>query len=157
VGWYSVWGTNRYSIQRCSQDITKVTSGTAFPVPGIAGYGSRHDKEDNRTIIQILSFVAISRRPLTVAELSEACQSYQDEDEETRLRFTQEDIEMCRLMIIVQDGIVRLLHKSVRDFLVDSRGGSLINDLEAHAALANRCISHFLYSRHSVKKRKWEI
>jgi NACHT domain len=110
-----------------------------------------HDKEDNGTIIQILSFVAISRRPLKVTELSEACQSYQDEGEETRLRFTQEDIEMCRLMIIVQDGIVRLLHKSVRDFLVDRRG-SVINDLKAHAALANRCISHFLYSCHSARK-----
>ena len=113
-----------------------------------------HDKEDNQTIIQMLSFVAISRRPLTVAELSEACQSYRDEDEETRLRFAQEDIDMCRHMIIVQDGIVRFLHKSVRDFLVDPRRGSLINDLEAHAALANRCISHLLYSRHSVKEMR---
>ncbi|KAN0077644.1 vegetative incompatibility protein HET-E-1 [Elaphomyces granulatus] len=76
--------------------------------------------EDNQTIIQMLSFVAVSRRPLSVAELSEACQLYHDEDEESRLRFTQEDIEMCRLMIIVQDGIVRLLHKSVRDYLCRS-------------------------------------
>src|SRR4029077_13153118 len=111
----------------------------------------KHGEEDNQTIRQMLSFVAISRRPLSVAELSEACQLYHDEDEEDRLKFTQEDIEMCRLMIIVQDGIVRLLHKSVRDFLVDSRGGSLINDLKAHAALANRCISHVLYNCRSVK------
>src|SRR5882762_2718273 len=106
---------------------------------------------DNGTITQMLSFVAVSRRPLSVAELSEACQLYYDEDEESRVRFTQEDIEMCRLMIIVQDGIVRLLHKSVRDFLVDSRGGSPINDLKAHAMLANRCISHVLYNSLSVK------
>ena len=111
----------------------------------------KHGEEDNQTIIQMLSFVAISRRPLSVAELSEACQLYHDEDEENRLRFTQEDIEMCRLMIIVQDGIVRLLHKSVRDFLVDYRGGSLINDLKAHATLANRCISYVLQSCRSVK------
>ncbi|KAN0070390.1 hypothetical protein V8E54_011259 [Elaphomyces granulatus] len=106
---------------------------------------------DNGTIIQMLSFVAVSRRPLSVAELSEACQLYHDEDEESRVKFTQEDIEMCRLMIIVQDGIVRLLHKSVRDFLVNSRGGSPINDLKAHAMLANRCISHVLYNCPSVK------
>ena len=111
----------------------------------------KNGDEDNGTIIQMLSFVAVSRRPLSVAELSEACQLYHDEDEESRVRFTQEDIEMCRLMIIVQDGIVRLLHKSVRDFLVDSRGGSPINDLKAHAMLANRCISHVLYNCPSVK------
>ncbi|KAN0077851.1 hypothetical protein V8E54_006155 [Elaphomyces granulatus] len=115
-------------------------------------------KRDNQIIIQMLSFVAISRRPLRVAELSEACQLYHDEDEETRLRFTLEDIEMCRLMIIVQDGIVRLLHKSARDFLVESRGGSLINDLKAHATLVNRCISHVLQSCHSVKDMEhWEL
>ncbi|KAN0071991.1 Pfs, NACHT, and ankyrin domain protein, partial [Elaphomyces granulatus] len=108
----------------------------------------KHDERDNQTIIQMLSFVAISRRPLSVAELSEACQLYRDEDEENRLRFTQEDIEMCRLMIIVQDGIVRLLHKSVRDFLV---GYKKINDLKAHATLANRCISHVLQSCRSMK------
>ncbi|KAN0077840.1 hypothetical protein V8E54_006144 [Elaphomyces granulatus] len=115
-------------------------------------------KRDNQIIIQMLSFVAISRRPLSVAELSEACQLYHDEDKESRLRFTQEDIEMCRLMIIVQDGIVRLLHKSVRDFLVDSRGGNLINDLKAHATLANRCISHVLQSCRSVKDMEhWKL
>ncbi|KAN0077667.1 hypothetical protein V8E54_005971 [Elaphomyces granulatus] len=111
----------------------------------------KNGDEDNQTIIQMLSFVAVSRRPLSVAELSEACQLYHDEDEESRLRFTQEDIEMCRLMIIVQDGIVRLLHKSVRDFLIDSGGGSPINNLTAHATLANRCISHILYCCRSVK------
>ena len=111
----------------------------------------KNGDEDNGTIIQMLSFVAVSRRPLSVAELSEACQLYYDEDEESRVRFTQEDIEMCRLMIIVQDGIVRLLHKSVRDFLVDSRGGSPVNDLKAHAMLANRCIGHVLYNCPSVK------
>ena len=118
----------------------------------------KNGDEDNQTIIQMLSFVAVSRRPLSVAELSEACQLYHDEDEESRLRFTQEDIEMCRLMIIVQDGIVRLLHKSVRDFLIDSGGGSPINDLTAHATLANRCISHVLYCCRSVKDMgNWEL
>jgi NACHT domain-containing protein len=110
-----------------------------------------HGEEDNQTIIQMLSIVAISRRPLSVAELSEACQLYRDEDEESRLRFTREDIEMCRLMIIIQDGIVRLLHKSVRDFLVDSRGANLVNDLKAHATLASRCISHVLQNCRLVK------
>ena len=97
--------------------------------------------KDKRTIIEMLNFVAISRPLLTVAELSisEACQLYQDEDEEDRLNFTREDIEISRFLV-VQGGIVHPLHESVRDFLINSGGGSLINDLEAHAALAIRCI-----------------
>ncbi|KAF7588768.1 hypothetical protein BBP40_005234 [Aspergillus hancockii] len=90
-----------------------------------------HNAEDNNTILQIMSFVAISPQPLSVAELPVACNVYQEEDEEDRLIFTQEDIEMCRLMIIVQDDIVRLLHKSVRDFLLreGAQRSCLINEL----------------------------
>ncbi|KAN0077784.1 hypothetical protein V8E54_006088 [Elaphomyces granulatus] len=94
----------------------------------------KNGDEDNETIVQMLSFVAVSHRPLSVAELSEACQLYHNEDEESRIRFTQEDIEMCRLMMI------------------SSRwGGSPISGLKAHAMLANRCISHVLYNCPSVK------
>ncbi|KAN0078747.1 hypothetical protein V8E54_005260 [Elaphomyces granulatus] len=149
---------------RCRDAVKKLRNlprGLHSLYQGLLDMALKNGDEDNGTMIKILSFVAVSRRPLSVAELSEACQLYYGEDEESRVRFTQEDIEMCRLMIIVQDGIVRLLHKSVRDFLVDSRGGSPINDLKAHATLANRCISHVLYSCRSVKdignrKRKLE-
>ncbi|KAE8381512.1 hypothetical protein BDV26DRAFT_289364 [Aspergillus bertholletiae] len=114
----------------------------------------QHDEEDHKTIIQMLGFVATARRPLRTAELAEACEQYQDEDEETRLRFIQEDIEMCRLMIIIQDGIVRLLHKSVKDFLLGDEGHNLIDELKAHATLANRCIDEILrYSRETEQRR----
>ncbi|KAL3457024.1 hypothetical protein BJX64DRAFT_293534 [Aspergillus heterothallicus] len=101
--------------------------------------------EDNESILQMLSFIATARRALTVAELADACERYNDEDdEESRLVFTREDIEMCRLMIVVENGSVRLLHKSVKDFLLSARGGTLLDELKVHATLAYRCISHLV-------------
>ncbi|KAL2831710.1 hypothetical protein BDW59DRAFT_157676 [Aspergillus cavernicola] len=105
--------------------------------------------KDRQTVFRMLSFLATAQRAFSVAELSEACQLYEGEDEETRLSFTREDIEMCRLMLVVQDGLVRLLHKSVRDFLVRNRGLSRWTESKAHASLANRCISYFLSSLQS--------
>jgi nucleoside phosphorylase len=102
----------------------------------------RHEN-DNETIFQILSIVAIARRPFTLAELHIACHLYQDEDEETRLNFIREDIEMRRLMVVIQDEIVHLLHKSVKDFLLRyGQGGVPMNELKANSVLANRCISY---------------
>jgi hypothetical protein len=72
------------------------------------------------TIKRILSFVTISQRPLNLGELSIACQLHEDQEEEERLAFTKEEIELCRLMVIVQNDKVLLLHKSVKDFLVGS-------------------------------------
>ncbi|PLB44808.1 hypothetical protein P170DRAFT_267121 [Aspergillus steynii IBT 23096] len=106
-----------------------------------------HDGGDeHQTILQIMGVVAITQQPLSVAELAVACNLYPDEDRESRLNFTREDIELCRLMVIVQDGIVRLLHKSVRDFLLrrGEDGGQLIHHLRAHATLAYRCLDIWL-------------
>lgn len=69
------------------------------------------------TLSRILAVVAISRRPLSVQELSIACKFYEEEDNEHRLKYIKEYIGMCRLMVVIQDGVVRLLHKPVRDFL----------------------------------------
>jgi hypothetical protein len=117
-----------------------------------------HGDDDKQTILHMLSFVAIAQRSLGVAELAEACELYGDEDEESRLAFTQEDIEMCRLMLVVQDGYVRLLHTSVRDFLIQSpRLGPMI-EAEAHAKLASRCISYFLeVQRHGGGPRRQQV
>ncbi|KAL4910451.1 hypothetical protein BDW74DRAFT_52028 [Aspergillus multicolor] len=101
-----------------------------------------HSGEDNHMLLQMMSVVAIAQQPLSVAELSVACNLYPNEDEESRLIFTCEDIELCRLMVVVQDGVVRLLHKSVKDFLL-RRGEDnqhLVDDAKAHAALAYRCL-----------------
>ncbi|KAK7398584.1 hypothetical protein QQX98_012040 [Neonectria punicea] len=99
-------------------------------------------------IRRILSFVAVCLRPLSVLELSEACQLHlEEEDVQTRLQFTREQIASCRLMVIIQDEKViiqdqkvLLLHQSVKDFLVASDNDHFINVFEAHADLAYRCV-----------------
>ncbi|KAH7112398.1 vegetative incompatibility protein HET-E-1 [Dactylonectria macrodidyma] len=90
---------------------------------------------------RVLSYVAVCLRPLSVLELSEACQLHEDEeDAETRIQFTREQIASCRLMVVIQDEKVLLLHQSVKDFLAGAGAGHFINELEAHAHLAYRCI-----------------
>ncbi|KAL9945264.1 hypothetical protein ACHAP0_008119 [Verticillium nonalfalfae] len=102
------------------------------------------DKPD--TVKRLLGFVMVARRPFTIRELASACQLYQDEDDEERIQFTTEVIAACRLMIVVQDEKVLLLHQSVRDFLVGDAGSSwrFISELEAHNGLARRCIDYLI-------------
>jgi DNA polymerase III delta prime subunit len=99
-------------------------------------------------VIRILKFVAVSLRPLSVLEVSEACQLHLNEDDMgTREQFTREEIASCRLMVISQDDKVLLLHQSMRDYL--EKAGYL-DELDAHAELAYRCvdllIEEFYYS-----------
>ncbi|KAL4778905.1 nucleoside phosphorylase domain-containing protein [Aspergillus varians] len=72
------------------------------------------NEDEKKTIVNIMKFVAFARRPLTVLELSTLCQLYPDDDEASRLQFTKDLIDMCRLMIVIQDERVRLLHNSCR-------------------------------------------
>ncbi|KAK2732923.1 hypothetical protein FQN57_002444, partial [Myotisia sp. PD_48] len=102
------------------------------------------DEEERQGIIRILNFVVISQRPLDLLELSIACQLHKEQAHEERLEFTRDDIELCRLMIIVQDDKVFLLHKSVKDFLTTFDNGRYINESKSHADFAYRCIDHFL-------------
>ena len=91
---------------------------------------------------RIMSCVAVSLRPLSVLELSEACQLHQEEEDiETRTQYTRDDIASCRLMVIVQDEKVLLLHQSVRDYLVGDGSCYFVKELEAHAYLAYRCVN----------------
>ncbi|KAF6802152.1 ankyrin domain protein, partial [Colletotrichum musicola] len=109
--------------------------------------------EDPGTIKQLLSFVIVARRPLTTRELAAACDLYQDEGEEERIQFTTEAIASCRLMIVVQDEKVLLLHQSVRDFLVNGTGSSSsISESEAHNGFASRCVD-FLMATFSHQSR----
>jgi ankyrin repeat protein len=77
---------------------------------------------------------------------------HEDQEEEERLAFTKDDIELCRLMVIVQNDKVLLLHKSVKDFLVSSDNGHFIHELSAHANFAYRCIDYLLEHPYD----KWE-
>ncbi|KAF6795433.1 ankyrin domain protein, partial [Colletotrichum musicola] len=97
--------------------------------------------ENPETIKRLLSFVMVARRPMSTQELAYACGLYQDEGEEERIQFTAETIASCRLMIVIQDDEVQLLHQSVRDFLVTGAGRNIsISEPEAHNAIASRCV-----------------
>ncbi|KAK1659206.1 hypothetical protein BDP55DRAFT_680192 [Colletotrichum godetiae] len=49
---------------------------------------------------RILNCVAVCVRPLSVLELSEACELHLDEDDEqTRIQFTRDQIDSCRLIV----------------------------------------------------------
>ncbi|KAL6814600.1 hypothetical protein V8C40DRAFT_282940 [Trichoderma camerunense] len=101
------------------------------------------------TIRRILSLIAVCVRPLSVLELSEACQLYEEEvDIETRGQFTRDQIASCRLMIIVQDEKVLLLHQSVKDYLVGANSNYFINELEAHANFVHRCVNLLMERYH---------
>ncbi|KAL7912268.1 hypothetical protein GGI35DRAFT_444828 [Trichoderma velutinum] len=94
------------------------------------------------TVRRILSLIAACMRPLSVLELSEACQLYEEEeDTETRVQFTRDQISSCRLMLIVQDEKVLLLHQSVKDYLVGASSGYFVDELEAHANIVYRCVN----------------
>ncbi|KAF1954893.1 hypothetical protein CC80DRAFT_448618 [Byssothecium circinans] len=102
------------------------------------------------TIKRILSFVAVSLRPLSLLELSVACQLHQDEDEEERIQFMREEVASCRLIVIVQDEKVLLLHQSAKDFLVGPGADHFVNVFKAHATFAYRCVDHLI--RHFYSK-----
>ncbi|KAF7596653.1 hypothetical protein BBP40_000575 [Aspergillus hancockii] len=100
------------------------------------------DADDTQMIIEMLSFVAFSQRPLSVGELCGACRIYPEDDEESRIQFTKEFVDMCRLMIVIDGAYVRLLHSSVKDFMV--KEAQEIEELESHAKLAYRCIGNVI-------------
>ncbi|KAL2801993.1 hypothetical protein BJX63DRAFT_441534 [Aspergillus granulosus] len=105
-------------------------------------YSDDDDDDDRANILLMLKVVTTARRPLSVRELADMCQLYSDYDESTRFQFTMDDIGRCRLMIIVQDERVQLLHKSVNDFLVKERRAFDVKP--SHAELADRCIINLL-------------
>ncbi|KAK2595511.1 hypothetical protein QQS21_006786 [Conoideocrella luteorostrata] len=96
-------------------------------------------------IQRILSFVAVSLRPFSLLELSEACQIHSDEkDTEARIQFLRDCIDSCRLMVIVQDEKVLLLHQSIKDYLLETTERTKFRELEAHADLAYRCVDYLI-------------
>ncbi|KAL2844553.1 hypothetical protein BJY01DRAFT_248064 [Aspergillus pseudoustus] len=104
-----------------------------------------HNPDDFDAVARILGVVAIAIRPLTILELSELSQLYLEHDEKLRYAFTRDNIHMCRLLVVVQDGTVSLLHKSLRDFLL--RGDQkVVDERAAHAQAAYRCLDQIIDS-----------
>ncbi|KAK2600176.1 hypothetical protein QQS21_005121 [Conoideocrella luteorostrata] len=108
---------------------------------------------DKDAIRLILSFVAVSQRPLHILELSEACALHLDEDDtETRTQFIHEHIASCRLIVVVQDEKVLLLHQSVKDFLLKDSQRTCFNELDTHADFAYRCLDYLIMHFHETEK-----
>jgi WD40 repeat protein/nucleoside phosphorylase len=99
---------------------------------------------DEEMIIKVLESVAIALRPLRISDLAEACELYETELEEERLIFVQQNVDECRLLVVLQGVYVRLLHQSVKDFLLGDGESCRINQLAAHASLARTCIAHII-------------
>jgi Cdc6-like AAA superfamily ATPase len=105
---------------------------------------------DSDIIKRILSFVTVARSPFGILELSEACELYSDtKDKDTRIQFMREEIASCRLMVIVQDGKVHLLHQSIKDFLIGPGAEYFLDELQAHADVASRCLDKIIWSFHN--------
>ncbi|KAK4068207.1 uncharacterized protein Triagg1_7450 [Trichoderma aggressivum f. europaeum] len=100
------------------------------------------DEYSDNTVRRILGFITVSFEALSVLELADACQLHQDEpDVQTRIQYTRDQIASCRLLVIIQDEKVQLLHQSVRDFLVGPGSNSFVDRLNAHVSAASRCIN----------------
>ncbi|KAF3074318.1 hypothetical protein CFAM422_003727 [Trichoderma lentiforme] len=103
------------------------------------------DEYSDNTVRRILGFITVSFEALSILELADACQLHQDEpDVWTRIQYTRDQIASCRLLVIIQDEKVQLLHQSVRDFLVGPGSDTFVDRLNAHASAASRCIDFLL-------------
>ncbi|KAJ5737281.1 uncharacterized protein N7483_002406 [Penicillium malachiteum] len=96
------------------------------------------DADDYLHMVMIFKVVTFALRPLTIVEIAEACQLYLDKDIGTRVQFTHDIIDMCRLLIVVDNGYLRLLHESVRDFLMASV--IEMTPLKSNHEISCRCI-----------------
>lgn len=78
-----------------------------------------------------------------------------DEEEEERLVFTRDEIHSCRLLVIIQNDKVQLLHKSTKDFLTGSNSKHFINEFAANAMLAYCCVDRLLQHSHmNIREQK---
>jgi hypothetical protein len=59
-------------------------------------------------------------------------------------RTNGEDMQLCRLMVIIQDDEVSLLHKSVKDFLIGPGNRHFICEPTAYTSFAYRCVDYLM-------------
>lgn len=112
------------------------------------------EQEESTTneVRRILGFLCVFERPMSIFDLSKACRLYLGvEDDDTRERFVRDQIASCRLMVIIQDERVLLLHQSVKDYLLNPDSDYAIDPLKAHADLAYGCINILANKRLSGK------
>jgi hypothetical protein len=120
--------------------LEKLPSGLSSMYKKMLDIAVKDRHEDKSTIIQLLTIIVIARRPLTLLQLAEACNLYGADDPEDRVAYVREDVFDCRLLVVIHDDRVMLLHKSVKDFLTHSQDVRVINEQLAHAEFVSRCI-----------------
>jgi hypothetical protein len=86
----------------------------------------------------LLIIITFALRPLKVAEIAEACRLYLDEDIRTRLQFTEEVIKSCHFLIVIDKSYVRLLYRSIQDFLITKIDNFIA--IKSNQVLLYRCI-----------------
>lgn len=102
--------------------------------------------ESTTKIHRMISFAITAAYPLSLLELAAACGLHTNYSGHTRESFMQEEIETCRRLLVVHNGEVYLLHESVKDFLIGESSGYFINEEQAHADFAHRCIERVYWS-----------
>ncbi|KAF7180704.1 hypothetical protein CNMCM7691_009995 [Aspergillus felis] len=120
--------------------LEKLPSGLSSMYKKMLDMAVEDRQEDKSTIIQLLTVIVIARRPLTLLEIAEAYNLYEADDPEDRVAYVREDVFDCRLLVVIQDDRVILLHKSVKDFLTRYQNVHIINEQLAHAEFVSRCI-----------------
>ncbi|KAJ5908741.1 hypothetical protein N7495_001423 [Penicillium taxi] len=96
------------------------------------------DPQYDSKLKMLFMYVTFALRRLTVAEIAEACRLYLDEDIETRIQFTQEIIDSSHSLMFTDKSYVRLLHGSVKDFLITEMDD--FTAVRSNSVLSHRCI-----------------
>ncbi|KAK9418518.1 putative GPI inositol-deacylase [Seiridium unicorne] len=87
----------------------------------------------------ILKWVVCSPQPLSTAELEQGVRL----DINQTLRASDKLPHICGNLITVDSGSrMRLMHQTVKDFLISSASGVYINGPETHARLASTCLEY---------------
>ncbi|PYI17232.1 ankyrin [Aspergillus violaceofuscus CBS 115571] len=84
--------------------------------------------DDYLLIKKILETVAFALRPLTIGEVAEACRLHLDTDSSSRLKFTREIIDLCHLLVVVDNDHFLMMEMQE------------INSSAANYTLTYRCI-----------------
>jgi hypothetical protein len=114
----------------------------------------KSSEEDMNSYQRILGFIAAAKRPMTLLELSEACQLDTEEDEKTRVQFMRERIGDLQFFAVISrthlceaaTEQVTLLHQTAREFIynrLDARYGK--NEQKLHADLSYRCLDEIIW------------
>ncbi|KAK2616717.1 hypothetical protein QQS21_000329 [Conoideocrella luteorostrata] len=114
----------------------------------LLGSALEHENEKD-TIRLVLSFIAVSQWPLNLLELSEICGLFLEEDDpKTRAQFMRDLIGSCRLLVVIRNRRVVLLHQSVKEYLLKADQKTAFAELQAHANLAYHCLDHLIRRFH---------